>query len=297
MLGKRVLGLVAGLFLLGTCAFAATAPKHYAADVNGQKITDDAMMKVIYSWYSPRGVDEYITMMLVDEEAKKAGVVITDQQIHDKLMEMQSRMKLKPGTTLDDQVKQNGYTLTYARAMIKANLQADAILRQKTKVTPTDLEGYRRASHILISIPPTLGAPDPKGEADAKAKAEKVLAEIKGGKSFEAAAKEYSDDTGTKDRDGDIGWFAKGPNIPEFDKAVFEGKVGDIVGGIRTIYGYHIIKITGIGKDATGEDLKTLNEMIIKSQINIPEWMAKIRSEAKVESDLVPKPQPAAPAK
>ena len=49
----------------------------------------------------------------------------------------------------------------------------------------------------------------------------------------------------SKSKGGNLGWFGKGDMVPEFEKACFEGKTGDVVGPVKTEFGYHIIKITG----------------------------------------------------
>lgn len=104
----------------------------------------------------------------------------------------------------------------------------------------------RRAAHILI-------APDPeekdkaKADSDAKVKAEKILAEVKADPSqFAKLAKENSADPGTSQDGGDLDFFGRDQMVPEFDKAVFEAKKGDIVGPVKTDFGYHIIHVTDI---------------------------------------------------
>ena len=76
-------------------------------------------------------------------------------------------------------------------------------------------------------------------------KAEGILEQaLKPGADFTALAKEYSEDTGTKDNGGDVGWFSKGMLVPEFETAVFENLVIDEITPelVKSIFGYHIIK-------------------------------------------------------
>jgi len=88
-------------------------------------------------------------------------------------------------------------------------------------------------------------------------KALSVLNEIKGGKDFAELAKQYGED-GTKANGGDLGWFGKGDMVPEFEKAVYALKVGEVTQDlVETQYGYHIIKLeekkTEKVKDASGK--------------------------------------------
>jgi peptidyl-prolyl cis-trans isomerase D len=99
----------------------------------------------------------------------------------------------------------------------------------------------RHASHILLAA----GATD-KEKAAAKAKAADVLVQLrKNPKSFEALAKQYSQDpSGAKG--GDLGTFGRGAMVKPFDDAVFSMKVGQISDLVESEFGYHIIRLDGI---------------------------------------------------
>lgn len=142
----------------------------------------------------------------------------------------------------------------------------------KTQVTDEALASYykkhksefvvparRRARHILIAINAHRTA------AEALARADKVLAKLKAGVSFTKLAKTYSDDSGSANQGGDLGWTERsaftGP-MAAFGKVLFAmQKVGAIKGPVRTQYGYHIIQLEGIQPGKT----KTLAE--VRSQI------------------------------
>ena len=78
-----------------------------------------------------------------------------------------------------------------------------------------------------------------------EATAQTVLTRLKNGEDFAAIAKELSTDTGTKDSGGDLGWFAQGTMVAEFDTAVFAMKVGEISQPVKTSFGYHVIQLLG----------------------------------------------------
>ena len=86
-----------------------------------------------------------------------------------------------------------------------------------------------RASHILVN-----------SEGDAN----KLIARLDKGEKFEDLAKRFSKCPSGK-KGGDLGWFRPGDMVPEFEKACFEGKVGEVVGPVKTEFGYHIILING----------------------------------------------------
>jgi peptidyl-prolyl cis-trans isomerase C len=83
------------------------------------------------------------------------------------------------------------------------------------------------ASHILV-----------KTEAEAN----EILFDVKNGKSFEDMAAEKSLCPSGK-KGGSLGWFTRGQMVKEFEEAAFGGNKGDIIGPVKTQFGYHIIRI------------------------------------------------------
>ncbi|MCG2760001.1 MAG: peptidylprolyl isomerase, partial [Candidatus Delongbacteria bacterium] len=75
-----------------------------------------------------------------------------------------------------------------------------------------------------------------------------AMTQLNNGISFEEVAINYSDDQSAKNG-GDLGFFGKGKMVAEFEEAAFNAKVGELVGPIRTQYGYHIIKVTDQKKE------------------------------------------------
>ncbi len=102
-----------------------------------------------------------------------------------------------------------------------------------------------KARHILISA-------NDNNLDSAKAEADKIMKKAKSGSDFAELAMTHSEDPGSKTKGGDLGYFGKGRMVPEFDKACFENNVGDVVGPIKTQFGYHIIKI----EDKKSEEIK-----------------------------------------
>jgi peptidyl-prolyl cis-trans isomerase D len=101
----------------------------------------------------------------------------------------------------------------------------------------------RQARHILIKIDE--GADEAAVKA-AKKKAEDLLARIRAGESFKELAKKYSDDPGSAETGGDLGQFGRGVMEPDFEKAAFALKVGEVSEPVLTSFGYHLIKLEKI---------------------------------------------------
>jgi peptidyl-prolyl cis-trans isomerase SurA len=98
-----------------------------------------------------------------------------------------------------------------------------------------------KASHILINYNNEEGQID---SASAKATADSVMAELKAGIPFEELVQNYSEDTGTKDKEGDLGYFERRMMVKEFDEKAFEMEPGEVSEPVQTNFGYHIIKLT-----------------------------------------------------
>jgi peptidyl-prolyl cis-trans isomerase D len=97
-----------------------------------------------------------------------------------------------------------------------------------------------RSRHILIQV---AGGADAQTAAAAKTKAEGILKQIQGGANFAELAQKYSDDPGSKDQGGELGFVNKNaPMVPEFLHAIFTQKVGEAE-VVKSQYGYHIIQV------------------------------------------------------
>ena len=96
-----------------------------------------------------------------------------------------------------------------------------------------------RSRHILIKV--AAGA-DAKADAAAKAKAEGILKQLQAGGNWTELAKQNSDDPGSKDSGGELGFAQRGHMVPEFDKAIFTQKIGDIE-IVKSQFGYHIVQV------------------------------------------------------
>jgi peptidyl-prolyl cis-trans isomerase D len=101
------------------------------------------------------------------------------------------------------------------------------------------LEDQVKTRHILIKVDGT----DPKADAAAKAKAQGVLDQLHHGGDFAELAKKNSDDPGSKELGGELGWIKHGVTVPEFDQAAFSLQPGQTSGLVKSKFGYHIIQV------------------------------------------------------
>jgi peptidyl-prolyl cis-trans isomerase SurA len=136
-----------------------------------------------------------------------------------------------------------------------------------------------KASHILISYM------NPAGEVDTAAAyltMDSVLTELKAGKDFAEVAKKYSDDSGTKENGGDLGFFERRMMVQEFDEAAFNLAVGEVSKVVKTNFGLHVIKVTAKEEYPTFEaDRENLKNLLKRSRY--PELYADLINSYKKE--------------
>ena len=154
--------------------------------------------------------------------------------------------------------------------------------------------GKTKVRHILILFE--------KGSSNKKKnkkyrKIKKILSEVKNGKDFSEAAKIYSEDVSASSG-GDVGFVEKGKMVPEFEKAVYSLREGEISGIVETEYGFHIIKVDKVQKGHTLPLNKVKNQiqniLAGKKQKTVYEsWMKELRDSAYIEISLFKKPKKA----
>jgi parvulin-like peptidyl-prolyl isomerase len=186
-----------------------------------------------------------------EARAQKAGMTLADAD---------TLMKIKfPGDALREIVKD--------QKIVEAATSPDKAAAY-IKAHPDYFNGTTvKASHILIGCDAAASTADQKA---AIAKLEKLSADIKAGKiSFEQAAKDNSDDRGSKEKGGDLGEFTFARMVEPFSKAAFAMKVGDISGAVRSQFGFHIIKVTARteGKEQADADASDVAKDLLKAEL------------------------------
>lgn len=216
-------------------------------------------------------LQQYIQGIVISKLAKKKGF--------DKNPELKEQLEL---------LKDNIIAIEYLKKEVT----------NKVEVSEEDVKAYYeshkdefktpemvRSRHILIKTDPSASDNDKK---KAKEKAEEILKKIKAGEDFAKLASDVSDDTGSKPKGGELGFFPKGRMVKSFEDAAFSLKPGEVSGIVETQFGYHIIKVEE-KKEPGMEPFDTAKEKIKqkllqeRTKTKVTEFIEKAMKEANIE--------------
>ena len=227
-----------------------------------------AQLEQAKSYLAMQFRQQFVTKTLLLNEAKKKGLVVTDDEVATRANEIIKANQGRPGApaTLDDLLAKHPLGIERARVEFKdsvlINKFVDQEIASKIKVDPAEVkkqydavvsniaqrakapQGERvRASHILVKT-------DAKKTADAaKKEIDALYAQLKG-LSGDALAKKFADlakeksDCPSKAKGGDLGAFGHGQMVPEFDKAAFAQEIGKLYEPVKTSFGWHLVLVT-----------------------------------------------------
>jgi peptidyl-prolyl cis-trans isomerase SurA len=172
---------------------------------------------------------------------------------------------LKKGETADPIRSDSGFHLIY----MKDKRGGEAIV------------GQTEARHILIK-PSEIMTDD-----QARALVAELKARIEAGEDFGELAREYSEDIGSAQEGGELGWTSPGQMVPEFEQAMKATEIGQISAPVRTQFGWHIVQVEGRREhDMTSEAVKAKAMDYLhnrKYQEELDAWLQQIRDEAFVD--------------
>ncbi|MEO6712649.1 MAG: peptidylprolyl isomerase [Mycobacteriales bacterium] len=189
-----------------------------------------------------------VRLELVRNEARKRNIAISDEDINKTWAELENQ---KGRAALETAAAGDGVAAADLAAAVEMTTYVRVIserLGTEGPVTDAELDEFRKANadrladqaqaaHILV-----------QDEALAK----KLLADIKAGADFAALAKQHNSDS-TKDTGGDLGVAPRGKYVAPFEEALWSANKGDVVGPVKTEFGYHLIKVIEIQRF---EDIK-----------------------------------------
>jgi len=201
-------------------------------------------------------LDKMIRVELVKTLAKKYGVAVTSKELDDEFQKLVDKAGSKERVfkTLQEYYGWN-------KEQFFENVLRPFLLEAKVQKAMSD---------------------DEQLNITRKKRAEEVLKLVrKGDKSFEELAKQYSED-GSAATGGDLGTFARGAMVKEFEDAVFNMKIGQISDLVKTVYGYHIIKLVDKFVDSEGVEQVHAKHILIRS-VDLDSYLSEMEKELKVK--------------
>jgi foldase protein PrsA len=231
-------------------------------------------------------LNQMINGKLVLQAAKQARLKVTRQEIDQAYGEY---VKQYPSEKdFRETLKQRGLSAREFRERLLNQKLVEKMVEQVQSSAQVDeaelTKAYEqvRARHILFKVN------KPEEEAAARAKAEETLRKLRAGADFAELAKKLSDDPGSREKGGELGFFGYGQMVAEFEQAAFARKVNELADPVKTSHGYHVLQVLE-RKEAKGPEFEKAKPDLKKrlreseGQKAFDEWFTNLRKKARIE--------------
>lgn len=300
-------------------------PANVIMRVGNQDISRDEVLAMFDMFNGQPIVDQMIQAALIEQEAKRQSISVTDAELDKMVKEtkdriVQQQMMMGQPMTYAEIAAKEGFSDGLLRWSVRINLlRRKAFLKSMGNRLP-NRENQVKLAHILIATIPIptspSEAPKPltpeeqkKKEEEAKTKIDTLYADLTSGKiKWEDAVKQSEDRTSAV-RNGELDFYGPGMLDPNFEKAGFAiAKSGDMVGPVKSQFGWHIIKLVQRGKDLPAADKAAYRQQQEEALLSNPQalqaWVGQLREKTTVtinrNTHIVPgaaKPTPKATTK
>jgi peptidyl-prolyl cis-trans isomerase C len=231
---------------------------------------DDPQYKAAIQQIMP----QLVSIEIAKAYAQEHEITVSDKEVDQEIAKIKEQVgdqARSSGQDLSNQeayeqaLKQNNITEEELRDDIRENLPVQKVQEKVAgNAEPSEKEiqnFYDKYKEAQFTTPEQRCVKHILFNKDQKQKAEDVKKQLEDGGDFAKLAKKYSQDPGSATNGGDLGCLGKGETVPSFEKAAFGAKQGEIVGPVKTQFGYHILKVT----DVKPEQTRSLQE--VESQI------------------------------
>lgn len=307
---KIVMVTIILMLLFSGYVVAATNPVAVIARVNGMEILQGEVDFVFNAFFLPKLRAQNQGQDPPDAQKKQIEGNIINQLIVQKLI---LRIASESNISVDEVLVEKQFEAVKAQQQhvppdqLKRLIREELIIKKtidqevisKIRVSDEELRKVYeankekqfkepeqvRTSHILVAVSPDATREE---KETARKKIEEALAQAKAGKDFTELAKEYSDDPGSKNKGGDLGFFARNVMVKPFEDVAFTLNEGELSDVVETRFGYHIITLTGKKSQRTisfEEAKESLKKGLLQKKRNteVNNWVNSLRSNATIE--------------
>lgn len=272
-------------------AAAQTMEEKTVATVNNESITQKQLYDRMVAQNGKSILEDMIEERLVAQEAQKAGVTIGDTEITAEIQNLKEQFNIESDAQLEFMLLQSGMTMADFRERVRHHTTIKRILtpQVEAKVTDETIQEYYDQNGEKYGDPAQVHARHILVETEEEAQA--TLAELQNGGDFAQLAAERSQDPGSKDNGGDLGFFGRGQMVPAFEEAAFELQPGQLSGIVQSNFGFHIIEVLE-RKEGRIPPLAEVKDQIRNELIDmelgtmVPQWLEEVRVAAAVTNTL-----------
>jgi len=247
------------------------------AIVNGVEIPYSFFYNMLEARVGFETLQNLVIYEIVRAEADRLGIEVSDEEI-DQELSFLIRYQFGSESAFKNQLKQARMTPGEIRSQIWIELVCRAIAMNEVSVTEEDVKAFfdEYKTQIYdkgerVEVRQILAST----EQDAKA----IMDELQAGADFAAVAIEKSLDTATASDGGYIGVIERGLMVEEFEEAAFNANKGDVVGPVKTSYGYHIIEVL----DKLGPEEAKFEDYRDKAEYDLRAYRARSTDEVLIE--------------
>jgi len=230
-------------------------------------------------------LDQLIEQRLILQVARQHSAMPTETQVESQLQEIKRNFPTEGD--FEAALGQRNLTLVELKSRLRTNLAVRNLMAKvaPVSVSEAEIDQYFKAHRGEFDRPEQVHVKHIL--LDNENEARLVLAKLKRGESFDALARQYSKDPGSRAQGGDLGFVSRGQLVPEFEQVAFALQPKQISDIVKTQFGYHLIMLVArrppqpANLDQAHDQIRTLL-MANKQEAAFQEWLKKIKAQARI---------------
>ena len=280
--------VIGGIVVVGTMLVMFGFSKdEVVAKVGSTSISKEDLYTTLVDQYGEAALDTLIAEKIVELESDKKDLSVKDSEIDEELESIKESYGGEEA--FNEALASSGASLDSVKKNVESFLLTEKLLKDRVSISDDQIKEYFEANKDSFAQDEQIQASHILVEDEKTAK--EVKDKLDDGGDFAELAKEYSTDTSNAGSGGELGFFAKGEMVTEFDDQAFAMKKGEISEPVKTEFGYHIIKVTDKkdAKEAVLADHKEEIKDILFDQALQTEygtWLQEKKKDYKIENLL-----------